>query len=190
MQNTFNDLVRTAFAFLVADYRFRLLDEQEKYLRFESKSIVVVLAYDQQRSYEINLGLGLQGDPQPLFDLGEVLRSRGVESEKHPAGYQAQASEVVRNLVLKMADLLERYGAELLRGDAKAWHELKALREMECSEYARQRDLGYARSNASAAWDRKDFFGVVRALSPWQAVLSPTDLKRLEYAKKQIRESS
>ena len=188
MTSTFNESIRASFAFLEANYQFRLLDEQPNYFRFESERVVVVLAYDQQRSYEINLALGQQGDPQPLFDLGEVLRSRKVESDKHPTGYYAQTNESARNLVLQMADLLKRYGADLLRGDTSAWRELKALREKESAEYAHQRDLGYARSDANAAWNRRDFFGVIRALSPWQASLSPADLKRLEYAKKQIRQ--
>lgn len=188
-KNVFNEVVRAAFAFLVSSYRFRLVEERENYFRFENDRVVVVLVYDRLRSYEISVALGLKGDAQPLFDLPEVLRSRGVAAEQQPAGYQTASDEVVRRLIAQMSSVLTQHGAELLSGDSLAWRKLNALRDAECLEFAQRHALGFARSKADAAWEKKDFPGVVAALSPLQALLSPTERKRLEYAGKKIRQS-
>ena len=190
VNHAINEVVRTAFAFLVSSHRFRLVEERENYFRLENDRVVVVLVYDRQRSYEMSVALGLKGDAQPLFDLPEVLRSRGVAAEQQPAGYQTASDDVMRRLVAQMSRVLEQHGAALLSGDSLAWRELNALRDAECLDYAQRRDLGFARSKADAAWKKKDFPGVVAALSPLQALLSPVELKRLEYAGKKIRQSS
>ena len=106
-----------------------------------------------------------------------------------PSGYQVKTPQAVTGLIQQLASLLQRYGDDLLRGESNAWDSLDAQRRTECLDYAQVLDLKHAFFDANAAWDKRDFVGVVKALSQWQEHLDGTDLKRFEYAKRKLKEN-
>jgi hypothetical protein len=81
MNDSFSSVVEEAFNFLKANYGFYLLERGRTTVIFESSTIVVSLSYEDQRSFEVSLGLGRKSDPQPLFAFDEILRSLDVQQE-------------------------------------------------------------------------------------------------------------
>ena len=65
------------------------------------------------------------------------------------------------------------------------------LQRAECARlYALVTQLEQARRRSESAWSEKDFSKLVEMLAPVQENLNPTELKKLEYAKKQIAAST
>lgn len=183
MSDGFNSLARSAFKFLAESYGLWIMESRSNYLRFENEDVIVVISYDNTRSYEINLDLGIQKQHPNLFSFDEFLRSRQVPLEEMPEGYQVKGDEAIDQLVFKMADLLQRYGSDLLHGNIKEWRCLSELRLKESLDYAKKHELNHVKAEAESAWKAKEYERFIRILSPWQEHLSSSDLMRLEYAK-------
>jgi len=179
----FDRLARKYFSFLETSFGF-VLHAGESILRYETQNVYVLIGYDSNRSYELSIDLGRRSSTkEPPFNFGEILRSVKAP-EMVPFSYQASSEEVLERCLEKLAQSLWKYGADFLRNDTAAFLRLAEFRQREGAAYALSRDLRLARTQAEAAWVRKDYAKVIRALEALEAHLTPAEMNRLTYSRK------
>lgn len=182
----FEMLAKEAFAFLEQNFGFKLRSMDEGVLRYETEDVFVIVSYEARRSYELSLDIGQKNVAvERAFNFGEVLRSVKAP-EDVPSSYQVTSDEALQKFPNKLAETLQRYGMSFLRNDSAAFMQLSQLRERECNQYALERDLRKARVEAETTWHKKDYPAVVKALKPFRAALTATEVGKLDFAEKQF----
>lgn len=150
---------------------------------FSSPDIVVTLFHDDQRSYEVGLGIRKKTDSiSPAYTFEEIVRSQNVPTNILPSGYTAQTLEYAQRLVQKMAEIMQFYAVPLLKGDQISWARIAEQRQVDCIAYAAETSLNQAKRIADRCWAEKDYKKVAEALEKVRPLLGESDLKKLEYA--------
>lgn len=180
------------FGFLVAENGFHCIESTPYRVRFQSPSTFVELVFDGNRSYELGLLVGKAssaGTGNPPFSIDEILRLRGAEEAGRLSLIQVTSSEAMASFVAQLAQVLRSYASDFLAGNENSFAELAEQRQKEIKAYAIERDLRMARAEAEKAWRNKDYSTVVRVLSPLRAGLTATEVGKLEFAEKHIRDT-
>lgn len=184
----FKDYALASFRFLESDYSFTCVSAEEGRVRYESESVFVEVLFDGRRSFELDIGIGqrnvLHNGRERPFNMGEVLRAKGVEKAESYTFLQASTQERLQRAIERLSELLKKYGPELLKGSPFAFKSVAGLRVREGERYALDRDLKRIRREAQEAWKSKDFAKVVALYRPVEAHLSVSEVKKLEYADK------
>ncbi len=184
LMRNFQALASEAFAFLEADFGYERRLITEGSLRYETQNVFVVVGYDGQRSFELSLDVWQRSAAvERSFNFGEVLRT-----VKAPAAvsssYQVTSEEALKRFLKDLAQALRKYGVDFLQNNIAAFAQIAQLRDQECSQYALERNLRRVRAEAEAAWQKKDYPAVVKALKPWRAALTATEVGKLEFAER------
>ena len=190
MKIDFANMARSAFAFLTDDEGFCVVHSGGERVRFESKSVYVEVLFDAQRSFEVGVQIGLAdslgpGKERP-FSLSEILRLRRIPDTDILEGAQATTKSVLGTLLAALARKTRDHARDFLSGDADSYRELASFRELETESYAQEQRLRYMRADADAAWTAKDYLAVIKAYGSSPSLLTASERKRLEYAKKQV----
>jgi hypothetical protein len=186
MSSSFCAFVEDLFAFLEREHCFRIIEQGRSIVVYANESLGVALYYDDQRSFEVSLGLSQRGNPsQPAFSFDEMLRSLNVPANEWPIGYAATTLDAAQKLIGKMAGITSRYAVRLLQGDADSWRQLEEQRRADCVAYSAATNMTHAKRIADAAWSAHDYKKVVSALEAVEAHLGKTDAAKLAYARQQ-----
>lgn len=176
------------FAFLTSTYGFRHLPSPaERYsdpfsVHFEKdgwKIVVRGLSYGFALDLEVHSPDGRHGSFGVLIPKGKAMEAR----QEYQRGQLGDISSAAR--------CLREHGEDLLRGDWSRFEEIdrfnreirRATRDAWEKEQ-KEAPLRHALEEADEAFRRQDYRAVVDALSPYAEVLSPTQRKKLELAKK------
>jgi hypothetical protein len=186
MSNSFGSIVEEAFGFLNLKHGFRPVEKERATVVYESLAIFVSLFYDDQRSFEISLGLGRKNDSNHSYTFDDILRSQSVPLALWPSGYSAKTLNDAQILIEKISKIIASYAVPLLQGDAASWARIAEQRRSECEAYAAAAYLVNAKRAANSAWAAKDYPKVVEALTTVETSLSKADLSKLAYAKQAI----
>lgn len=179
----FSEEVKVHFAFLV-DYGFHCSRSQETLMRFESERLAINVFHGRQ-SYEIGLQLeDVLGSES--YSFSEVLRLVNYGRAEHYRDYATRTVEGVAAGVRELASLFRKCVDTGVLNDSEFFRQLKMQREVRAKSYALETQLVQARMESESAWGEKDFSRVVQILTPLQEHLSLSELRKLEYAKKQF----
>lgn len=181
------------FGFLVSENGYRCTQSTPYRVRFESPTTFIDLVYDGNRSFELGLLVGKTGvniSGNPPFSIDEILRLRRAPEAKKFSLVQVTSREVLASFVQQLAQMLRAYGGDFIAGNEQSFAELAEQRRGEVRAYALERDLRKARAEADAAWHRKDYPAVVKALKPLRSALTAAEVGKLEFAEKQSRPES
>lgn len=187
MSDSFDQIVERAFDFLNHNHGFRPVEKERSTVVYDSPKIYISLFYDDQRSFEVSLGLGQKHDPNPSYTFEEILRSQSVPFSLWPSGYSAKNLVDAQHLLEKMSKIVSGYAITLLEGDNDTWERISAQRRVDCLNYAASTSLANAKRAADIAWAAKDYVKVVKALRSVEPSLSKTDLAKLAYAKQFLK---
>lgn len=179
----FESATLEAFDYLFSELGFRITDRSPISLTYHGNGCFVIIRHDFQRSYELTLDLGKEGQPSPLFNFGEALRSCGAPADL-PSSYQISDDAKLPMFLGKLADNLRDYCSDLLQGNAQAFQRLQQLRESESETFGQERDLRYARDDAKQAWAVGNYGKVITALQPHENFLSKSKKKAGTRSKK------
>jgi hypothetical protein len=109
-------------------------------VRYENQQLSVMVVYDYQRSRELDLYIDRNQQGQhrdkPSFTLGEVLRLHDAKAPERIGVVTAESESDIASDVPRMSQLLQTYGAELLRNSSAEFLALEQLREREAKAYA------------------------------------------------------
>ena len=177
------------FSFLVLEMGYKCTVSTPYLVRFESHTGFIELVFDGNRSFELGLLVGKTGSEScgnPPFSIGEILRLCRAPEALQFSLVQVTSKEVLASFVAQLSQMLRRYGAEFIAGNDKRFAELAEQRRREIEIYAQERDLRMARTEAEAAWSRKDYATVVKVYKPLRASLSTSEVGKLEFAEKKL----
>ena len=185
----FENIAKSAFGFLESKYRFSCVELGPWCVRYESPKVFVLVMFDGTRSYELGCSIGrmddFEGSRQVPFELGEVMRAEGISNEN--MSFQVTTSDALRTFTCRLAEQLERCAHRVLTGDDSVFKSVSDLRNRECAKYATEKRLEQTKTAAESAWQSKEYRKVVELLSPVQEWLNPSEVKKLEYARKRVR---
>lgn len=188
--NVFGALVRENFNFLIAEYGFSLIKESDCQVRFESDHVFVIVHYDAERSYELDVEIGqlkaLFNNEERPFNLGEVLRTERVFEGNKYRSFQACSSDILEKGVSKLALLLSLNAKDYLLNNKFSFKRLSDLRKSESDQYELEAKLANIRREAKLAWQKKDYYKVVSLYGAVESMLSSAEKKMLHIAKKNI----
>lgn len=188
MSDSFLSIVKNLFGFLVEKHGFRVVQENRASIVYQSAACELSLYYDDQRSFEVGLGLARRfAADDPPFNFGEILRAQKVPEAEWSTGYSAGTLNDARALCEKMAAIVGIHACELLDGNPQAWARLVELRKSDCLLYAKETGLRQAKAKAEEAWSKREYAKVVAALESVDGTwLGKADLAKLEYARRAI----
>lgn len=178
------------FDYLVSAYRYQCVGSSEDCVRYENDDVFVNVRFDNGWSYELDVEVGQKGvlfnGQERPFNLGEILRLRGVEKKEKYTFVQTSNQEYLINAIEHLAELLKRYAKDFLQGDQAAFLSITSLRERECEDYEIEQELKSVRNEVAKAWDKKDFEKIIQLYTPVERYITPSEMKKLEYAKNHV----
>lgn len=179
----FTEEVKAHFAFLEAK-GFRCTRSEATLVRFESAELAIDIYHDRQ-SYEISLQIeNVRGSDS--YSLSEILRLVYNEPAEQYRDYATHTVEGVAEGVRQLAELFRKCVDTGILNDSELFSSLKLQRDEWAKSYALETQLEQARRKSESVWAERNFGKVIEVLAPFQEHLNPSDLKKLEYAKKQI----
>jgi hypothetical protein len=162
------------------------------FVRYES-SRVFVNVYHGRASYELNAEIGLltasPDEKERAFSIGEILELISDQPKAAYAPPQASTVEGVKQFVPELALLVKKHAGPALNGDSSFFAELSALRQTNSDAYLIEMKLKRIRQEVDKAWRTKDYARVLDLYEPLQGSLTTVELKKLEYARKQLVQS-
>ena len=182
----FADEVKTRFAFLET-LGFRCVRSEATLVRFKSSKLTISV-YHEKLSYEISSAIeSAQGSD--AYSFSEVLCLVNGERIEQYRDYATHTVEGVAEGVRQLVELFRKCLDVGILNDNEFFPSLKLQREKWARKYALETQLEQARKKSESAWADKDFEKVVQVLAPFHDHLNPSDLKKLEYAKKHFHPS-
>ena len=176
--------VISAFAFLTKDFSFRCVKRDVTFVRFESDAVFVNI-YHGRASYELNVEIGESIVPENPFTIGEILWLVSPERAASYRPYQVTTKEGVQKFVPELARLVMDYATRALIGDHEFFKQLSELRTQRSQHYLKQIQLNRVRTEVETAWRLTNYRRVIELYDSMKDDLTPTEAKKLEYAKKQ-----
>ena len=187
MSSPFCTAVEKAMGDLVLKHGFQVIERGRSLLTFETDKVEVALSYDDQRSFEVGVGVRLKpNSAEPAYSFDELLRVQNVPANEWSTGYAARNVEAAEMIIRRIADILDRHAAPLLDADPDAWARLEEQRRSDCIAYASTTRMAHAKRVADEAWVAKDYQKVVATLEAVESELGHTDAAKLAYAKRAV----
>jgi hypothetical protein len=182
----FAEMVEENFSFL-QEHEFKRLQSEPTFVRFESRRSYVNV-YHGRRSFEIGLEIGLlgAGSDEIPHSMSEIIRLVEPEKLAEYRDYGAHTAEDVAEGVRGLAARFRRYVDAGILDDAGFFERLRESHKAAVDDYWKKGELTQARRELDAAWHAKNYAKVVEVLEPLRADLTSTELKKLEYAKKEL----
>lgn len=179
----FSIKVKDIFKFLVSKYNFRLIEEVETFVRYESDTVFINF-YHGRSSFEIGVEMGLlkhEGDSR--FRLPTIMAALAPEY-KERVFFQANESKVVEKCLIKVSELLQKYCIALIKGDESTFLKVSVQQQLEGAKLHEEYTINPVKEDADKAWHEKRYADVVKLYSSVEHYLTNTEKKRLEFARK------
>ncbi|WP_039916746.1 hypothetical protein [Cellvibrio mixtus] len=184
----FNAAVLKHFNFLTIDYGFSVVQKDSYQIRFESDQVFLSVYYDANRSYELDVEIGLLSAlfnvNERSFNLGELLRTENAIEGKQYRTFQVSSPDAIERCVSKLATLVLLNAKDYLLGNKFSFKRISDLRNSECTQLEMKRKLDDVRSEAQAAWQKKEYSKVVALYKPVEHMLSEVERKKLVFAQR------
>jgi len=183
----FPEEVQANFNYLVAKHDFHCVAVEATFVRYESDCIFINI-YHGSSSYEIGLEIGR------LISVGKIIEEayniswliKLVNPEK-AADYQlfvATTPDLVKKGVFQLCELFKQYAGKALLADESIFALLAKQREEWKESYAKEVLAGQVRPKANEAFYNKNYGEAVCLYESIRSELTPTELKKLEFAQK------
>jgi hypothetical protein len=183
----FKQLVAKDFDFLLQDYAFRLVHEEEYssgiQFRYESPKVAVEMSFIR---HELGLQIGVK-DSEEKDGLSVSIGDLVILANHEPFHDLVFSVEGMESWLGEMAEVLKSHDKPFLIGDTKAYQKIAESRSSRVESYMLETQLCSVRKKLNQAWEAKDYTSVVAILKPVKNYLSLAELKKLEYAQKHIR---
>jgi hypothetical protein len=165
---TFVSVVHEYFDGLATANSMRCVEEQDYFVGYEGDLVGFGIAWDRRRSYEVDLGFKLKtaGYHLPVL-LPEILRFQGLtDLGDNISLVRIQAEEDCRPPLMKLADLLRKYGSLFLAGDPDTYASFEKYMRRRTAEYnAQNREteavVAAIYRSADEAWKSQDYLKVI-----------------------------
>jgi hypothetical protein len=178
--------VREHFGFLT-DYGFRETRASTFVMGFDSDAVRMAIDHDP-RSYEISASFARHSHPDELRSgayFGSYVRLVDPAAGADYRDYAATTAETVSRGVAELAARI-RSAVPLLCGDDATYDEMRHLATSAGEQRAAHSRRSAYGGRADAAWQAKDWAGVVAAYAPYEADLAAAERRRLDLARRRL----
>lgn len=179
---------RRGFDALAQQFGMFCVLSNDREVRYENDSVFLIINFDNGRSYELGVEVGMKelAQLERPFSLVEVLRLRGVAEAASIDGMMVNDATRLPDALTRLAGLTSQHAADFLGGSNFSFAQLAKLRQREGDAYALAGALRAARARSEAAWTQQDYREVVNSLGPLEQHLSPAEKKRLDYSRRHL----
>jgi hypothetical protein len=180
----FPDIAQQAFSFLEGA-GFRLTQSGPARLQYETAQVFVTVEWDT-RSGELNVFVGLQsskGETHNAFSLTDLLALEGVDVPERRMPFQVAEESKLGPFLDKLAADMQVHAQPALAGDRMFYRRLKAFRSAQAQAYMRDMELRRVRTEADAAWQKRELDKMVALYSSIEDQLTASEKAKLAYAK-------
>ncbi|MCL2078184.1 MAG: hypothetical protein FWH08_07265 [Oscillospiraceae bacterium] len=180
-RKTFIEFTFNYFGFLKENYDMHIVDTKyEECIKFESKITWLELWYDR---YSLFVEIGTN-DGRYQISLLEIMQF--VMGSETSVSYTASDDERLKNGLQFLSDFVKTYAHKALLGDIDFFKEIEKNNEKNKEEIGNRNNLNYIEELAKAAWEKRDYYEVIKLYTPILKHLSETQIKRLNLCKKMI----
>lgn len=120
------------------------------------------------------------------FSVWEIARLQHAPDVTERTFLQARTRDGVERFISELARLLRAYGHDVLQGDPRAFVRLREQQVEESNRFLREGRLQWVRERLPEAWRQQDYAEVVKLLEEVREHLSPSELAKLAYARRQL----
>ncbi len=182
LASQFEQSVQSTLEPVLSRFGFKRTESERLEVKFESASVLICLRYAPY-SYEIDLEIVLKDKSDWRFSAYDlVAASQGTEE----AFFQSSSVERVEFCVNKIAELVLKYGVDLLKGDSVAYGEMRRDSTRRSREHTEVVTNAPIRCAAEEAWRNKDYAKTKELYCSISNELSPVEASRLKYALKNL----
>lgn len=175
-----------AFDFLTKEYGFRCVKAEPTFVRYESPHVYINV-YHGRASYELGVEIGrfdmLHQEEYP-FSISDVMALNVGLSKTNYKPVQVSTAEGVSAFVPKLAEYVSRYAGPVLQGDASTFKQLSKVRSERAIKTTKEIEMSQVRNKANEAWHKKNYAKLIELYEPVQDALTPAEIKKLEFARK------
>ena len=184
----FETLIKVNFLFLIELYNFKLtkVKKQESHCisaRYQSEDVFVEIYYGAP-SFELDFIFGRE-DIENHFTSQDLTLLSDDDWSNYKL-YSAHSYENLTACIPRLADLLKSLGRGCLLGNDTDYQKLISKKKRKQDTWYDDLKLVQAKEVALKAWKERDFAKVVESFSSVYGLLSPSEIKKLEYARKRI----
>jgi len=181
----FPENVEDNFSFLEKEYGFVIKNREQTFVRYESNTVFINI-YHGKVSTELVLEIGLiNSGKEHGYDLGSLISIANTEEGKNFQFPMTSDLEGIKKGIAELADLLKIYGKKALRADPTTFKEL----QKDMDRYWAEMNASNIRPQASAAFQKKDYKNAVKLYLTMETCLSASERKKLQYARKKLKEN-
>lgn len=184
----FKEAVLASFGFLIKEYGFRCVRTDVTFVRYEAPSVFINI-YHGRGSFELGFEIGLlikNAKSERRFSLGDIIDMVDIRRETGYTFYQVSSRDGVQEFVPKLAVLVKNYAVPALKGDQPFFQRLEEFRSKQFASYVKEMDLERIRPKVQDAWRKKNYEQVVELYESVRNYLTPLELQKLDYAKRQL----
>jgi len=178
---------KSEFSFLKG-YGFEYIDGRPTILRYRRGKTFIHI-YQGRRSKEIGLEFGLIDQKNPSYSMSELISLSSEEEWGRYRNFAATDPESIARGLFSLSEYLQRFGEVFLTSrDDDAFFAMMAVRQRDGGKRFALRVLyDNVRERAHTAFRNKDYASVVRILDQVEEALTPSELKKLAYARERTR---
>ena len=184
----FPEAVVTCFRFLVEDFGFVVVKQDPTLVRFESRDVFVNL-FHGRGSYELGVEMGERISEESRefgFTLREIISVTDTEKGSAYRPPQITEPELITKHVSAISELVKQFAPLALVGDKDFFKRASDLQVKKSDEYLKTLELKRVRSEVDVAWRDKNYDQVLELYEAVKDDLTPSELKKLEYAKRKL----
>jgi hypothetical protein len=183
----FSTAVENAFGFLEKTHGFKVIKQTHNTVVYTTEVVEVSLFHDDQRSFEVGLGLSLiSRSIQLVFSFEEILQFFNVPANERPAGYSARTQIEIRRILAMISEIMTGHASKLLDGNDDDWNRIIEQRRSNCFAYAAATSLIQAKRIVDVAWASHDYKKVVSVLEGFEEKLGKAEVAKLAYARRTL----
>ncbi|KAF0111921.1 MAG: hypothetical protein FD147_435 [Chloroflexi bacterium] len=197
LEQLFCEMVPVRYDFLIKEFGFSFYQDHTWRFRAESPNCRIVMEYEKNHSacWIERIDDGSAGtEMYHGINVKLIAECKGYDSLA--SGPQFRSSrETIEREIDEYTMLLKEYCVNFLRGDFSEWALIVTCLKFQNDSRERKENLivqarlhKEIREKAESAWKNKDFAQVVTLYTSIFDFLSPTEKKKVEYAKKQLHQ--
>jgi hypothetical protein len=184
----FPEEVRFHFNYLVDRHDFCCVVVKSTFVRYESNNIFINI-YHGRSSYEIGLEigqLGSSGKPEEAFNISWLIKLVDPQRAADYKLYVAKTTDLVRKGVFQLCELFKKYAGKAIFADESTFTLLAKQTGDWKKSYAKEVLASQVRPKANAAFSNRNYGDAVCLYESIFSELTPAELKKLEFAQKQL----
>jgi hypothetical protein len=191
--NTFQDAVVDSCDALMQEYDFAVCTAGDSHVSLASELVSIAFHYDRARAYELSIAISRKSfEVRGVipFSLGEVLREFNVPKANSSSYIQSPSIDSIAQFIREVCELLMAFCAPVLKGEPRAFENLRARRAAESQHYTVSVRLAGIRKDVDEAWRAQDYTKYRNLLTGLESVLSEVEKKKLGFAQRRTRSTN